>query len=203
MGAAWAGVAAGFALAMVALHAQDPRQWSVAGPASGEKHFFPSLARTQTGNFIPAQTLMGDGYCQQCHADVHESWSHSVHRFASFNNPTYLFSVRETRQVALRRDGSVQVARFCAGCHDPVPLFSGAFDDPDFDDVNHPTAQAGITCTACHAVTHLGDGTFWEEGAALGVAFDRNGAATGAMGIDAAPYRKTPHSASARPAGGR
>ncbi len=25
------------------------------------------------------------------------SWSHSVHRFSSFNNPAYLFSVRETR----------------------------------------------------------------------------------------------------------
>ena len=34
-------------------------------------------------------------------------------------------------------------------------FFSGAFDDPDFDDVNHPTAQAGITCTGCHAITHV------------------------------------------------
>ena len=30
-----------------------------------------------------------------------------------------------------------------------------AFDDPDFDDVNHPTAQAGITCTGCHAITNI------------------------------------------------
>ena len=31
-------------------------------------------------------------------------------------------------------DGNVQGSRFCAGCHDPVPFFSGAFDDPKFDD---------------------------------------------------------------------
>ena len=103
------------------------------GPESGERYFYPSLARTATGNFIPAQSLMMDEYCAECHADAHETWSHSVHRFASFNNPAYLFSVRNTRQFALERDGSVQAARFCAGCHDLVPFFSGAFDDPNFD----------------------------------------------------------------------
>jgi tetratricopeptide (TPR) repeat protein len=36
-----------------------------------------------------------------------------------------------------------------------VPFFSGAFDDPNFDDVNHPTANAGITCTACHGITNI------------------------------------------------
>ena len=62
---------------------------------------------------------------------------HSVHRFSSFNNPPYLFSVKETRRVVTERDGTVQASRFCAGCHDPVPFFSGAFDDPKFDDRNN------------------------------------------------------------------
>jgi tetratricopeptide (TPR) repeat protein len=154
-GGAVAAAAGVFAVVMLVLQAQDPRQWNVVGPASGEQYFFPSLARTATGNFIPARTLMLDDYCQGCHQDVHEKWAHSVHRFASFNNPAYLFSVRNTRKLALERDGTVQASRFCAGCHDVVPFFSGAFDDPNFDDVHHPTAQAGITCTACHAITHL------------------------------------------------
>ncbi|MCP3957915.1 MAG: hypothetical protein GY719_08690, partial [bacterium] len=85
----------------------------------------------------------------------HAVWASSVRRFASFNNPAYLFSVRETRKVAYERDGDLQAARFCAGCHDPVVFFSGKFDDPDFDDENDPTGQAGITCTACHAITHV------------------------------------------------
>ena len=120
-----------------------------------DRYFFPSLARTASGRFIAAQDLMRDDYCAGCHEDIHEQWQYSAHRFASFNNPAYRFSVRNTRQVALERDGDVQAARFCAGCHDPVPLFSGAFDDPEFDDENHPTAQAGITCVACHAIEQI------------------------------------------------
>lgn len=134
---------------------QDPRNWFAKGPASGAEYFEPSLARTATGNFIPAEALMNDEYCKRCHADVHAGWEKSVHRFSSFNNPPYLASVHETRQVALKRDGNVQAARWCAGCHDPVPFFSGAFDDPEFDLVNHPTAHAGITCTTCHAITNV------------------------------------------------
>jgi tetratricopeptide (TPR) repeat protein len=155
VGVAWLGVAGAFAVGMVFLHSQDPKQWGKVGPASGEQYFFPSLARTATGNFIPADTLMMDDYCKKCHPDIFGKWYHSAHRFASFNNPAYLFSVRETRKVALEQDGNVQAARFCAGCHDIVPFFSGAFDDPNFDDVNHPTAQAGITCTSCHAITNV------------------------------------------------
>jgi len=115
----------------------------------------PSLARTTTGGHIPARLLSADDYCRECHEDVHQQWSESVHRFSSFNNPAYAFSVRETRRTALERDGNVAASRFCAACHDPVPLFSGRFDDPGFDDVNDPTAVAGLTCTACHAISEI------------------------------------------------
>ncbi len=142
-------------VAMVWVHTLDPRQWFAEGPEEGVRYFEPSLARTTTGKFIPAYTLMNDEYCQKCHADVHRGWSDSVHRFSSFNNPPYLASVVETREVAMQRDGNVQASRWCAGCHDPVPFFSGAFDDPKFDMINHPTAQAGITCTVCHAITNV------------------------------------------------
>jgi len=159
VGLAWAAVAGAFAVGMTLMHAQDPRQYGV-GPASGEQYFFPSLSRTATGDFIPARALSNDRYCLECHADIHETWAHSVHRFSSFNNPAYLFSVLGTRKAMFERDGTVQGSRFCAGCHDPVPFFSGAFDDPKFDDPNYdlagdPTAQAGITCTTCHAITTL------------------------------------------------
>lgn len=141
--------------AMLGLHSQDPRQWNQVGPKEGEKYFFPSLARTATGNFISAEVLMADSYCLKCHEDAYKGWFHSAHHFSSFNNPAYLASVRETREVSLKRDGNVQASRWCAGCHDTVPFFSGAFDDPKFDDVNHPTSQAGLTCTTCHAITHV------------------------------------------------
>lgn len=140
---------------MVVVQSQDPRKWYASGPESGAQYFEPSLARTATGNFIPAETLMNDEYCKRCHADVHAGWADSVHRFSSFNNPPYLTSVTETRKISLERDGNVQASRWCAGCHDPVPFFSGAFDDPKFDTVKHKTAHAGITCTVCHAMTNI------------------------------------------------
>lgn len=155
VGLSWAGAVAVVVGAMVMLHTSDPRKWNVKGPEEGVKYFQPSLARTASGNFIPAKTLMMDDYCLKCHEDSYKGWFHSAHHFSSFNNQPYLFSVRETRKVAMQRDGNVKAARWCAGCHDVVPFFSGAFDDPNFDDVNHPTSQAGITCTACHAITHV------------------------------------------------
>ena len=136
------------------LQFQDPRAWNVEGPESGEQYFFPALARTASGGFIPERALMNDGYCVDCHADIHGRWTYSAHRFSSFNNPAYNFSVQQTREKAYERSGDVQASRFCAGCHDPVVFFSGAFDDPDFD-VEQPAAHAGITCTSCHAITHI------------------------------------------------
>lgn len=155
IGLGFAGATAVAVGAMVLFHTSDPRNWNAVGPESGAEYFEPSLARTTSGNFIPASALMNDEYCKKCHPDSHAQWSNSVHRFSSFNNAPYHASVNETRKVALERDGNVQAARWCAGCHDPVPFFSGAFDDPKFDTVNHPTAHAGITCTTCHAITHI------------------------------------------------
>ncbi|MEX0611657.1 MAG: multiheme c-type cytochrome [Pirellulales bacterium] len=155
VGLVYGGVVGAVVLGMVALHSQDPRQWNVTGPKEGEKYYAPSLARTSTGNFVDQEVLMMDTYCMKCHQDAYNGWFHSAHHFSSFNNPAYLAAVRETREVAYKRDGNMQASRWCAGCHDPVPFFSGAFDDPEYDVVNHPTAQAGITCTVCHAITHV------------------------------------------------
>jgi tetratricopeptide (TPR) repeat protein len=154
-GGAW-GVAVGiFVVVMGVFHSYDPRPWYQKGPKDGETYYLPSLVHTAKGNFISAQTLMMDNYCKECHPDVYKGWFHSAHHFASFNNPAYLFSVRETRKMAMKRDGNTRPSRWCAGCHDVVPFLSGAFDNPDFDDVNDPTAHAGLTCTVCHAMTHI------------------------------------------------
>jgi tetratricopeptide (TPR) repeat protein len=142
-------------LAMGLLHSQEPRRFGVKGPSEGSKYFFPSEAVTSTGNFIPAKTLMMDNYCLKCHQDAYKGWYHSSHHFSSFNNKAYLSSVRETRKVSMAHDGTTRGARWCAGCHDPVPFFSGEFDDPNYDDVNNPTSQAGITCTVCHSITNV------------------------------------------------
>ena len=125
-------------------------------PADEPGSYLPALSQTVDPDGIEPEALMQDEYCARCHIDAFEQHDTSVHRFASFTNPAYRFAVEETRRKVLARDGHVEAARFCAACHDPVPLFSGAFDDPDFD-AEHPTADAGITCLVCHAVERVDD----------------------------------------------
>jgi tetratricopeptide (TPR) repeat protein len=151
-GWAWGGVTAVLLAAMAGLHSYDPRA-ARKESLEGVQYFYPSEARTADGKFIPAEAMMMDAYCQKCHADIYQDHLHSAHKFSSFNNPAYLFSVKETREVSQRRDGNVKASRWCAGCHDPVPFFSGKFDDPNFDFANHETGHAGVTCVVCHSIT--------------------------------------------------
>lgn len=155
IGLTYLGIVAGVVALMLVFKAQDPRGYNRRESEEGTKYFEPSLARTSDGKFISKDTLMMDSYCLKCHADAYKGWFHSAHHFSSFNNPAYLASVRETRKVSLERDGDVKAARWCAGCHDPVPFFSGKFDDKNYDDVHDQTSQAGITCTTCHSITHV------------------------------------------------
>ncbi len=146
-----------FAAAMVVLHAQDPRRWNVEGPKEGEQYFYPSLARTATGKFIPAEALH-DG---RVLPEVPRRTSTAAGRTPpttsarSTTRPTCSASARRARS-RWSATATCRPSRWCAGCHDPVPFFSGAFDDPNFDDVDTTRpAQAGITCTVCHAITHV------------------------------------------------
>jgi hypothetical protein len=159
VGARWGGVAVAVSALAVAAHVVWPEP-KVRVPEDGAQYFEPSLAKTSTGGFIPAEGLMANEYCLGCHADVVHSWTHSAHAISSFNNPVYAASVRETRERAFAREGSVSDANFCAGCHDPVPFFSGAFedsrwDDPKYDAANDPLGRASISCTVCHGIVSI------------------------------------------------
>ena len=159
-GLRWSLAATGFAATM--LFAQTA--FLTDSTARKTVQYSPSLATIQGSETIPPEHLMTDEVCAECHPDIARTHSQSMHRFSSFNNPAYRFSVEETRKVVLQRDGTVQAARFCAACHDQVPLFSGQFDDPDYDTEHNPTGKAGITCMTCHAITRvnsvIGNGDF-------------------------------------------
>ncbi len=150
-GLAWsAGVVAAGAGA-VALHLatldQEPR-WV--------RNFEPSLAQQPASGALPIARLDSDARCAECHRDIAERHQASVHRLSSFNNPAYRASIDETRRVLLARDGTVAAARLCASCHDPVPLYSGRFDDPGYDPDSDPGSRSGITCMTCHAIDAIG-----------------------------------------------
>ncbi len=116
----WAGAVLSFVAAMAVFHVVNPSSYFREGPREGLQYFFPSEARTESGKFIPASAFMMDNYCMSCHQDIYKDHLHSAHHFSSFNNPPYLFSVRETREVAKRRDGNVQASRHGA----PAPYLT-------------------------------------------------------------------------------
>jgi hypothetical protein len=139
-----------------AIRALSPWLELPSGPPPGtEASFTPGLSAIADGRLIPARELDNNDYCRECHGEVHARWSSSAHRLSSFNNPAYRFSVLETRQTLLARDGSVAGSAFCAVCHDPVPLFSGRFGDVEFDLGRDQTAASGITCSICHSVVEI------------------------------------------------
>jgi tetratricopeptide (TPR) repeat protein len=149
-GGYWAATAVIFVAVMLVLQLHPGRAASeVVEP------YAPALVKLQGNGKIPAEHLMTDARCAECHGDIAEQAAMSMHRFSSFNNPAYRFSIEEARKVLLKRDGEVRVARLCAVCHDQVPLFSGRFDDPDYDLDSRPDGQAGITCIGCHGISEI------------------------------------------------
>ncbi|MGI9321873.1 MAG: tetratricopeptide repeat protein [Thiogranum sp.] len=129
--------------------------WAHDAAPEFSRPFLPALVQNKAEQRIPAEHLNTDESCGECHADIARQSAGGMHRLSSFNNPAYRFSIDEARQVLLERDGDVQVAQLCAGCHDPLPLMSGRFSDPAYDPDQDPASQAGITCLACHAITQI------------------------------------------------
>lgn len=150
-GLAWSAGTLAAAIGAIALHL------GTLAPEPGWVHTHaPSFAQQPEERTLSVARLDSDAVCAECHPAIAERHRSSVHALSSFNNPAYRASVEETRAVLLARDGNVQAARLCASCHDPVPLYSGRFDDPAYDPDSDPGSRSGITCMTCHAIADLG-----------------------------------------------
>jgi Flp pilus assembly protein TadD len=119
-----------------------------AGPKSP---FFPASAQTNVGGIIPSNFFMDSARCGECHKDIYEQWNSSAHHFASFNNQFYRKSIEYMQDVV-----GTQPSKWCAGCHDHAVFFNGRFDRPIKEQIDTPEAHAGLACTSCHAITHVG-----------------------------------------------
>ena len=104
--------------------------------------------------FLDDMDLARSESCGQagCHPDITAQWAESAHRFSSFNNPYY----RKSIEAMVERAGNGPT-RWCASCHDPLVLFTGRFSDDVPLDMDHWTAQEGLTCLSCHAIEGLRD----------------------------------------------
>ena len=113
--------------------------------------FAPSSATTNTGDTIPADFFLTSETCGRCHRDIYDQWNSSAHHFSSFNNQWYRKSIEYMQDVVGTRP-----SKWCAGCHDHAVFFNGRFDRPIREQIDTPEAQAGLGCTSCHAIVHVG-----------------------------------------------
>src|SRR5262245_4827994 len=119
-----------------------------AGPSSP---FFPSAANTNVNGIIPAEFFQTSEMCGRCHRDIYEQWNSSAHHFSSFNNQWYRKSIEYMQDVT-----GTTPSKWCAGCHDHAVFFNGRFDRPIKEQIDTPEAQAGLACTSCHSIVHVG-----------------------------------------------
>jgi tetratricopeptide (TPR) repeat protein len=119
---------------------------------AGERSpFFPSSANTSVGRIIAADFFMTSKTCERCHKEIYDQWNSSAHRFSSFNNQWYRKSIEYMQDVVGTRP-----SKWCAGCHDHAVFFNGRFDRPIKEQIDTPEAQAGLACTSCHSISHVG-----------------------------------------------
>ncbi len=143
--------------------ANPPMPASAAKQAmGGEKGpFYPSPASTRNGGLLPQKVFTESQSCGRsgCHPDALAQWSSSAHRFSGLDNPWYRATYEEMRQAR----GPV-AARWCAGCHTPAVLLTGAADRAPAEVAATPLGEAGVSCTACHAIsavkTSIGQGSY-------------------------------------------
>lgn len=141
--------------------------------------FFPAHLRTESFHFLSREALTESRSCggSGCHQGIVRQWEQSAHYRTP--NPFFSAAVRKLIEEGdrkelfndqttlapekLRRPGTGrEVARFCAGCHAPVALVSGAIDGLT-DDLGSFKKFEGNSCILCHRISDFGDhsdGTF-------------------------------------------
>ncbi|HEY6321884.1 MAG TPA: multiheme c-type cytochrome, partial [Thermoanaerobaculia bacterium] len=120
------------------------------GGAAGP--FYPTRASTRDGNPAAARLFLAAQSCGRsgCHADLTRQWDGSAHRFSGLDNPWYRATFAQMRQAR-----GVTASRWCAGCHAPATLLSGAADGAPDGLAATPLGRAGVSCTVCHAISRV------------------------------------------------
>ena len=80
-----------------------------------------------------------------CHEEILAEWEPSAHRYSSRSSFFQLI------QGAMAESNGAESTRYCAGCHDPISLFSGGKNIFQ-DDLSSAGADEGISCISCHSI---------------------------------------------------
>lgn len=113
-----------------------------------DRPFAPSLARTNTGQAFDARSMGGSKSCGSagCHDQIYQEWATSAHRYSAMD-----VGFRAI-QATMGQQNGPESTRYCAGCHDPISLFSGT-KNLFRDDLTNPIGRdEGVSCVVCHSI---------------------------------------------------
>ena len=96
---------------------------------------------------IDAGALAGSAGCgtSGCHGEIYREWLPSAHRYSALDD------MFQRVQALMAVETSPQHTRYCAGCHDPISLFSGA-KTPGNITLSAEGADEGSSCLVCHSI---------------------------------------------------
>jgi len=105
-----------------------------------------SSSMKQTGA-INAQSLAGSAGCGSsgCHSEIYQEWLPSAHRYSSMDD------MFQKVQSLMAVEVSPESTRYCAGCHDPISLFSGAKNSDNIT-LSAEGSDEGTSCLVCHSI---------------------------------------------------
>lgn len=139
-------------LVVLAVYAYMPVQFANEFPRDyvveeGKTPFQPSLALTASGGAYDPRSMADSKDCGEagCHEQIYQEWLPSTHRYASMDA-----AFQVVQNVMAKNNGPVST-RYCAGCHDPIALFSGS-KNLYTDDLSSYGADEGISCVVCHSI---------------------------------------------------
>lgn len=113
----------------------------------GPNPFAPSLARTSDDKPLHPKKLAGSKSCGTagCHEEIYKEWQVSAHRWAAASP-----SFQAVQKVMAKNEGP-ESTRYCAGCHDPISLYSGSKNIYS-EDLTSLGADEGVSCVSCHSL---------------------------------------------------
>ncbi|MDM8560895.1 multiheme c-type cytochrome [Candidatus Parabeggiatoa sp. HSG14] len=80
-----------------------------------------------------------------CHEQIYKEWLPSAHRYSSLDE------IFQQVQTLMADETSPEHTRYCAGCHDPISLFTGAKNSGNIT-LSAEGAHEGSSCIVCHSI---------------------------------------------------
>lgn len=119
-----------------------------AGTAAQANQFGKSQIATADGQQADAEFFLSNDTCAVCHPRQATELKGAMHS-ATHSDPLY----RGFAEAA-RREAGEETYAYCASCHAPVGVVSGAIPATREDQLS-AEIKAGVTCDTCHHITKL------------------------------------------------